>query len=157
MLPTEQGESMPEDNDNSTTPNPAFQKLGSRAGTRGVIIGAPEGDANPLAPLADGLLSLATTEDLQAVEGELDYVHLFVNNRAELAHIISSLKDRLAPGGMLWISWIKLAAAKRHGGLPGELNENVIRKLALSAGLVDVKVAALDTEWSALKLVRRKH
>ncbi len=148
---------MPDDHDNPTTANPAFQKLGYRAGTRGVIIGAPEGDANPLAPLAEGLLSLATTEELQAVEGELDYIHLFVNNRAELAHIISSLKDRLTPGGMLWISWIKLAAAKRHGGLPGELNENVIRKLALSAGLVDVKVAALDTEWSALKLVRRKH
>lgn len=147
---------MSEDNDNPTTPNPAFQKLGYRAGTRGVIIGAPEADANPLAPLVEGLVSLASVEELQALEGELDYIHLFVNSRAELAHIIGGLKDRLAPGGMLWISWIKLAAAKRQGGLPGELNENVIRKLALSAGLVDVKVAALDTEWSALKLVRRK-
>ena len=147
---------MPEDNDTATAPNPAFQKLGYRAGTRGVIIGAPEGDANPLAPFAAGLVSLATLEELEKEEGELDYIHLFANSRAELAHVIGRLKDRLAPGGILWISWIKQDSAKRHGGLPGDVNENVIRKLALSAGLVDVKVAALDGDWSALKLVRRK-
>ncbi|HEY5528880.1 MAG TPA: hypothetical protein VIL51_05440 [Thermoleophilia bacterium] len=148
---------MPEDNMNTASPNPVFQKIGYRTGSHGIIIGAPEGDGNPLDPLAEGLVSLATTDDLKVVEGDLDYIHLFVNNRAELAHHIGVLRDRLAPGGMLWVSWIKQASAKRRGGLMGDLNESVIRKLALSSGLVDVKVASLDSDWSALKLVRRKH
>jgi hypothetical protein len=38
-----------------------------------------------------------------------------------------------------------------------DLNENIIRRLALTHGLVDVKVAALDRDWSALRLVHRKH
>ncbi len=34
--------------------------------------------------------------------------------------------------------------------------ENVIRKVALPLGLVDVKVCAVDDTWSGLKLVIRK-
>jgi hypothetical protein len=41
--------------------------------------------------------------------------------------------------------------------MPGDLNENTIRRMALTGGLVDVKVASLDGEWSALKLVWRRH
>jgi hypothetical protein len=36
-----------------------------------------------------------------------------------------------------------------------DLNENVIREIAIAAGLVDVKVCAVDDVWSALKLVIR--
>ncbi len=35
------------------------------------------------------------------------------------------------------------------------MNENLIRELALPLGVVDVKVAAIDTDWSGLKLVWR--
>jgi len=31
----------------------------------------------------------------------------------------------------------------------------VVRDIALAAGVVDVKVAAIDETWSGLKLVRR--
>lgn len=38
------------------------------------------------------------------------------------------------------------------------MTENLIRNSALTIGLVDVKVAALDEDWSGLKLVwRREH
>jgi hypothetical protein len=47
--------------------------------------------------------------------------------------------------------------SSRSGNLPGDLNENVVRRLALTHALVDVKVATLDRDWSALRLVRRKH
>jgi hypothetical protein len=36
-----------------------------------------------------------------------------------------------------------------------DLNENLIRELALGIGLVDVKVVAVDETWSGLKLVIR--
>ncbi|MGH7531530.1 MAG: hypothetical protein ACREMN_14210 [Gemmatimonadales bacterium] len=56
----------------------------------------------------------------------------------------------LEPAGALWISWPKQAS-----GVPTDLTEDVVRAVALPTGLVDVKVAAVDQVWSALKLVRR--
>ncbi|MFF9564866.1 hypothetical protein ACF1AJ_16085 [Leifsonia sp. NPDC014704] len=37
-----------------------------------------------------------------------------------------------------------------------DISENLIRDAALERGLVDVKVAALDEDWSGLKLVWRR-
>jgi hypothetical protein len=37
-----------------------------------------------------------------------------------------------------------------------DLTDNVVRNTVLPLGLVDVKVAALDDDWSALKMVWRK-
>jgi hypothetical protein len=52
--------------------------------------------------------------------------------------------------GMIWVSW-----PKKSSGVQTDLNENVIRELALRMGLVDVNVCAVDETWSGLKLVRR--
>ncbi len=51
---------------------------------------------------------------------------------------------------MIWVCWPKKAS-----GVPTDLTEDVVRALALGAGLVDVKVCAVDEVWSGLKLVRR--
>lgn len=52
---------------------------------------------------------------------------------------------------MIWISW-----PKRASKVATDVTEDVIRRLALSLGLVDVKVCAVDEIWSGLKLVVRK-
>jgi hypothetical protein len=36
------------------------------------------------------------------------------------------------------------------------VSENVVRDFALTLGLVDIKVCAIDETWSGLKLVIRK-
>ena len=51
---------------------------------------------------------------------------------------------------MLWVSW-----PKKRSGLASDLDENIVRDLGLAAGVVDVKVAAVDETWSGLKFVRR--
>jgi hypothetical protein len=51
---------------------------------------------------------------------------------------------------MFWISW-----PKRSSGEETDLDEKIVRKLGLQAGLVDVKVCAVDEIWSGLKFVRR--
>jgi hypothetical protein len=58
------------------------------------------------------------------------------------------LKNEIEPTGMIWISWPKKASR-----VPTDINEDIIRKLAIENGLVDVKVCAVDEVWSALKLV----
>jgi len=50
----------------------------------------------------------------------------------------------------VWIAW-----PRRTAGHQSDVTENLIRELALPCGLVDTKVAALDTDWSGLKLVWR--
>ena len=75
---------------------------------------------------------------------------LFVRTQAELRKSFTQLRDRLETNGMLWVSWPKKAAK-----VETDLNENVVREFGLSAGLVDVKICAVDDTWSGLKFVRR--
>ena len=84
-------------------------------------------------------------------EAPLDAAHVFVTTRAELESAILRLRPLLAPAGFLWISWPKKASR-----VPTEIDENLIRELALPTGLVDVKVCAVDATWSGLKLMIRK-
>jgi hypothetical protein len=134
--------------------NPLHKKLGIRPGLSGTVVAAPD---ELLSPLPDSFAQLESIEQLGAADGAFDYVHFFARNRAELVKDFPVLRDKLAPGGSLWISWIKQSSVRGGGGLPGDLNENTVRRLALASGLVDVKVASLDAEWSALKLVWRRH
>ena len=81
----------------------------------------------------------------------LDAAHVFVTERAELERLLADLRHKLAPNGMVWVSWPKKAAK-----VPTDITENVIRAVALPMGWVDVKVCAVDETWSGLKLVIRK-
>jgi hypothetical protein len=136
--------------------NPLHKKLGIRQGFAGAVVAPPQEDGL-LSPLPESFVLLSSVDDLAVAEGLFDYLHFFARNRADLAKDFHRLRDKLAPGGSLWISWIKQSSARGGGGLPGDLNENTIRRMALASGLVDVKVASLDSEWSALKLVWRRH
>lgn len=45
---------------------------------------------------------------------------------------------------------------RKAAGHASDITDNVVRDAILPLGLVDVKVAALDDDWSALKFVWRK-
>lgn len=89
--------------------------------------------------------------------GKYDYVHFFTNSRQDLELFFKEVNKFLDKDGMLWVSWIGPTKSKRNKDFPTalELNENIIREVGLEAGLVDVKVAAIDDTWSALKFVFR--
>jgi hypothetical protein len=84
-------------------------------------------------------------------EAPVEAAHVFVTERAELEKAIDRLLPLLAPDGFLWISWPKKASK-----VETDINEDVIRDVALPLGLVDVKVCAVDATWSGLKLMIRK-
>jgi len=79
-----------------------------------------------------------------------DVVISFINDAASIHREISSLAEMITPDGSLWIAWPRRAAGHRS-----DITDNVVRNAALPLGLVDVKVAALDDDWSALKMVWR--
>jgi len=75
---------------------------------------------------------------------------LFTKSKVQLIKEFSRVENRLAPAGMLWVSW-----PKKSSGIASELDDNVVRLIGLDAGLVDVKVCAVTEIWSGLKFVRR--
>ncbi|TAK60054.1 MAG: DUF3052 family protein [Bacteroidetes bacterium] len=79
-----------------------------------------------------------------------DTIHYFATTAAKLGKDIVSLRKEMEEDGMLWISWYK-----KSSKIESDLNENIIREIALANGLVDVKVCAVDEMWSGLKLVIR--
>jgi hypothetical protein len=80
----------------------------------------------------------------------IDFAMIFIKSQAEMKEQFPRFARRLAPTGMLWVSWPKKAS-----GLAIDLNENDVMKIGLTAGLVDVKVCAVSDVWSGLKFVIR--
>ena len=74
----------------------------------------------------------------------------FFTAATEIGDGLPGLGKRIFPAGALWLAWPRRAAGHRS-----DITDNVIRELALPLGLVDVKVAAIDEDWSGLKLVWR--
>ncbi len=70
---------------------------------------------------------------------------------------LPALFARTSTAGSVWVCWPKKAAHKTllARGIDCDLDENLVRDLGLRLGFVDVKVAAVDETWSALKFVRR--
>ncbi len=77
-----------------------------------------------------------------------NFIHLFVKTSNDLEKHIHHLKNEIEPDGMIWISWYK-----KSSKIPTDVTEDKIRNTALSIGLVDIKVCAIDDVWSGLKLV----
>jgi hypothetical protein len=68
----------------------------------------------------------------------------------EIAGRLPALAARVFPAGAVWALWPRRAA-----GHVSDITDNVVRSCALDLGLVDVKVAAVDADWSGLRLVWR--
>jgi hypothetical protein len=88
----------------------------------------------------------------------MDVTLTFHTSYDALAKRLPTLFQRTSTAGMVWVCWPKRAAqktARNPYGLISDLDENTVRDLGLGLGFVDVKVAAVDDTWSALKFVRR--
>ena len=83
-------------------------------------------------------------------DGRADLIIAFFTRADDLAGQLDDLARRIYPAGALWVAWPRRAAGHRS-----DVTENVIREHALPIGLVDVKVAAIDEDWSGLRVVWR--
>jgi hypothetical protein len=81
----------------------------------------------------------------------VEAAHIFETKQDAMARHLATLRRRLAPTGFVWVSWPKKASK-----VATDITEDVIRRLALPLGFVDVKVCAVSDVWSGLKLVIRK-
>ncbi len=119
---------------------PQARKLGLKPGMRVAIDHAPPGW---------GLIDPPPYEE--ADDGPAELVICFIRAVVQLDERIADLGRRIFPAGSLWIAWPRKVA-----GHVSDVSENSIRDAILPLGLVDVKVAALDEDWSGLKIMWRR-
>jgi hypothetical protein len=126
---------------------PLAKKLGVRAGQELLLIGAPARWS--VSGLPEGARTAAEAHGAPPRDAEL--IVAFHADLATLRKSIPALAPRVFPEGAIWVAW-----PRRAGGHASGIREQDVRDIALPLGLVDVKVAALDRDWSGLRLVWRR-
>jgi hypothetical protein len=136
--------SAPKNNMAGYSGTPLIQKIGIKPGHRIIVRNHPASFIKDLCKLPEG------TQTAERVSGNANVVVYFTDRLAELQKDFARLSAALVADGMLWISWPKKAS-----GRPTDLTEDIVRRVGLECGLVDVKVCAIDETWSGLKFVIR--
>ena len=123
---------------------PLVKKLGIKPGFDVAFVNAPEDFVKQLdLPSDANVRSYSKARDL-------DFILVFVKSQKTLTTAFVQYSRKIRPNGMLWMSW-----PKKTSGVQTDLTENIVRDIGLAAGLVDVKVCAVDDVWSGLKFVYR--
>lgn len=123
---------------------PLIKKLGIKEGFRVALVNSPKGFQKELSPLPD------KAKFAPCVTDSLDVILLFVNSEAELRRKFVLLAANLVANGMLWVAW-----PKKSSGVATDLSFTNVQRIGLDAGLVDVKICAVNDIWSGLKFVYR--
>lgn len=119
---------------------PQLTKLGIGPGVRLRLLGA-----DPDWTFAEPLEGVEVVD-----EGPCTVALVFVRALVEL-EAMQRWAELVFPSGACWVAW-----PRKAGGHMSEVDENAVRDAALKLGLVDVKVAAIDDDWSGLKIVWRR-
>lgn len=117
------------------------EKMGLRAGWTAHFVNAP-----------DGVRESMGLPDLQLVplNGEVDYLHLFVTTQEQMRDEFPRLVPHLAPQGKLWLSWPK---GRRLGS---DLTLPRVIEIGYERGLVESTCLSVDDTWSALRFTHPK-
>jgi hypothetical protein len=122
---------------------PLVKKLGIKSGFSVVFMNAPVDFARTLGLPPDVVVN-------KTPRPQLDFVLLFVKSEKQLTQKFSHVAAKLKPNGMLWVAW-----PKKSSGVVTDLTFTNVQAIGLAAGLVDVKICAIDEVWSGLKFVFR--
>ena len=126
--------------------NPLWKKLGIKEGYTCYLYNSPENYFDLLEETPND-----TSWDDQLYSSAYDFEHVFVKEFQTLTTNWDSWKKALKKDGSLWVSW-----PKGTSNISTDLNGNIVREFGLKGGLVDVKVCAVDGDWSGLKFMYRK-
>ena len=125
---------------------PLIKKLGIKPGYSIMPVNEPDHYFDLLGELPDEVRVVPHT-----ASGPVDFIHLFAADEQTLHNYLLPLKGKLDKDGSFWVSWIKGSSKFKT-----DINGNEVRHLGLGIGLVDVKVCAVDEDWSALKFMYRR-
>ena len=122
-----------------------WQKLGYRRGLVAHLDEAPDDYRQLVRGIPQDVRLDGTLDDRPRL------VHHFTTEAAGLRARLAVFVDAIPKTGAIWVSW-----PKKSSGVATDVTADVVRAAAEPLGLVDVKVAAIDATWTALKLTIRK-
>jgi hypothetical protein len=79
----------------------------------------------------------------------IDIAIAFCSSAADVEALVPVVES-LAASASVWVAW-----PRKAGGHVSDVGDNLLREVLLPVGIVDVKVAALDDDWSGLKFMWR--
>ena len=124
---------------------PLSKKLGLKDGMAIYVHGAPREYAEFFADFPLGI-----KVQKRPRPETTDFIHIFATKFSALEKTVIRLKPALKKNGLMWISW-----PKGSSKIETDIKREPLRTLVLKTGLVDVKVCAVDEDWSGLKFVYR--
>ncbi len=127
----------------SGTPVP--KKLGFKDSTKLVAIDEPDEYESLVGPFPFGLTFS------NKLSKETNFVHLFATKKSLLTKHLKALRSKLSDDAVIWVSW-----PKKSSKVETDISEDTIREVALPMDFVDIKVCAINSVWSGLKLMVRK-
>lgn len=124
---------------------PLARKLGLKRGMTVRLLGAPVRYWDLFGPEV-GDLDLVSLEPED--EASASFTHLFATTLQVLRDDFDRARAGMTQDGMVWASW-----PKKSSGVETEVGRSAVMREGKAAGLVDVKVCAVDETWSGLKFV----
>ena len=124
---------------------PLPEKLGIKAGHKVCLLNAPGSVQRRIERGSAVDAGVRITHDLRLPP--VDVVVLFVSSLDDLERRFGDVANRLHPEGGFWVAW----RTRRGCGV----SEDVVRRIALAAGMVGNKACAIDATWSGMRLVLR--
>ena len=117
------------------------KKLKLKPGQRAAIINAPEGYLDSLRPLPEQV------ELADQLDGQFDWVQVFLKNQAELERLLPDLVNALKPESLLWISFPK-GSSKIQTDLTRDKGWDALREVDLKW----INLISVNETWSAFSL-----
>lgn len=125
---------------------PLAKKLGIKENFLIQLYNPPKNYTDFFHEFPDGVVISDSVQEKESV----DFIHIFATTERELSEAFTKAKPTLKKTGTLWISW-----PKKSSKTPTEIDKFYVMRYGLDNGLVDVKVAAVDQDWSGHKFVYR--
>ena len=116
------------------------KKLGLKPGMRAVVLGAPSGYMDSLAPLPDGV---AVSESLGSAH---EFVQFFATKKSEITKSAKKLLLSAAPGALVWVTY-----PKKTSRVDSDLSREEVWAAMEGTGWRPVSQIAIDDVWSALR------
>jgi len=123
---------------------PLIKKLGIKEGFLIGFIDSPKGFRKELGTLP------ANVKVVLDSDKHFDLIMLFATSAQALVEKFSLLASKLSLEGMLWVAW-----PKKSSGVLTDLSFSNVQRVGLDAGMVDVKICAVNDIWSGVKFVYR--
>ena len=117
------------------------KKLKIKPGQRAALVNAPAGYVEELSPLPAGV------ELSQALDGQYDWLQLFVKNTGELGQLIGPAVKALGPQGTLWICF-----PKGSSKIQTDLTRDHGWESVGEANLKWITLISVNDTWSAFGL-----